>query len=597
LLLCNNSLKYFSLQLADVTDLGNQDPLENINLDFSLPFPSSRPPTAANIYTLSQLTSTTPGIPAAAPPAVLPADLPRRPAPEYDDFGMHEADYVSEEEPSVQEDVKPTRGRGRRANTRSRLATSKNTASAAAGGAKNAEPRNVTQQRKHQALQEKNRRAQRRFRERQKNRVTELEDQVALLNSQLATVVIERDALAQRNLELEAAANNNSVPALSDHQLGGKGVFNINEASLDSPQQQQPVMIATAAAPTSSADGCHCPSALCSQGMTLTPKLAASPVILTPSELCTMSQPVLSMHFGALVKECARTLVEGAGNPQSADRLSSLVDQALSLWHRVGHCNPTSAKQFATCSLDETNRGSPADERAPQIVRSLALIDRQKTDICSLRKLFLERVNTIAASRSAAVNQTTLSSNNSTTTTASTVYGGTSGRSLAMHQLAARQASHYIMNTLQEEHITAVEFETAVTKHVLAPAQAAQLLIHSFPWPPDCLSLTTWVAAESGDADALASLAAEAQARAAATAAAVAGSSVAVMVPVVDTSAIAAGRKTAGATAGWAGGSSMQTPFVLGNSSYPSALMAAAATAGATSSVNTCVIPPSRQRR
>lgn len=36
-------------------------------------------------------------------------------------------------------------------------------------------------------------------------------------------------------------------------------------------------------------------------------------------------------------------------------------------------------------------------------------------------------------------------------------------------------------------------------------------MIHSFPYTPDCLALSTWVAAEDGDAEALALLAAEAQ--------------------------------------------------------------------------------------
>lgn len=515
-------------------------------------------------------------------------------------MALPDAGYASEDEPSIQEEVKPTRGRGKRTGTRSSRggATSKNTG-ATGKTERLTEARNVTQQRKHQALQEKNRRAQRRFRERQKNRVTELEDQVEALTAQLTSVIVERDALAQRNLELEAHANNNmNTSTFSEHQ--GK-VFNNNmqpesphQATPTSPSQQSPppALAAAAAAQTStdfSGDG-HSPSALCAQGMTLTPRLHGSPVVLSPAELCSMSQPVLSMHFGALVKECARTLVEGAGNPHSAERLSQLVDQTLSLWHRVAQCNPTAGKQFATCSLDESARGSPADERAPQIVRSLALTDRQKTDMCNLRKLFLQRVNTIAASRSAAVSQTTAAS----AAAPGTLYGGISGRSLALHQLAARQASHHIINSLQEEHITAVEFETTVTKHVLAPAQAAQMLIHSFPWPPDCLSLTTWVAAESGEADALAALAAEAQARSALTAAAVAGSSGAMMVPAPCAAAVA-GRKTAATTVGGAGGSSMQSPFVLGNPG-PELLMAAAA-GGATSSVNTCVMPPTRQRR
>lgn len=38
-------------------------------------------------------------------------------------------------------------------------------------------------------------------------------------------------------------------------------------------------------------------------------------------------------------------------------------------------------------------------------------------------------------------------------------------------------------------------------------------MIHSFPYTPDCLALSTWVAAEDGDAEALALLAAEAKSR------------------------------------------------------------------------------------
>jgi hypothetical protein len=36
-------------------------------------------------------------------------------------------------------------------------------------------------------------------------------------------------------------------------------------------------------------------------------------------------------------------------------------------------------------------------------------------------------------------------------------------------------------------------------------------MIHSFPYTPDCLALSTWVSAEGGDAEALSMLAAEAQ--------------------------------------------------------------------------------------
>ena len=401
------------------------------------------------------------------------------------------AELTSDSEPPSEREEPPARPQ--RASARGRGATSK-------AKSEKAEPRSAVQQRKHLALQEKNRRAQRRFRERQKLRVVELEEQVAALSQQLSTLLMERDVLAQRNLELEAA----SVSAGNNANNNFIGESPRVIISRPMPQPASEVC----------SDAGHSPSVACSQGMTLTPKLGGQDVVLSPMDLCNMTQPTLSGHFCSLVKECARTFVEGAGTPEVDERVCQLVDQALSLWQRVGQCNPTAAKQFATCKLDEKGRGQPADERAPHIVRSLGLTDRQKAELCNLRRLFLQRVNTIAAGRSSAAGLNL----------GSTVpYGGTSGRTLASHQLAARQASRHIASSLQEEHTTAVEFETMVTRHVLAPAQVAQLLIQSYPWPPDCLALATWVAAESGEAEALGALAAEAQVRAASAAAVVAG--------------------------------------------------------------------------
>lgn len=434
------------------------------------------------------------------------------------------------------------RARPQRVSARGRGATSK-------AKSEKAEPRSAAQQRKHLALQEKNRRAQRRFRERQKQRVVELEEQVAALSTQLSSIIMERDVLAQRNLELEAA----SVSA-------GNNVH--NNATGDSPRV---IISRPMPQPTSEAcsDAGHSPSVACSQGMTLTPKVGGPDVVLNPMDLCNMTQPVLSSHFCSLVKECARTFVEGAGTPEVDERVCQLVDQALSLWQRVGQCNPTAAKQFATCKLDDKGRGQPADERAPHIVRSLGLTDRQKAELCNLRRLFLQRVNTIAAGRSSAAGQNL----------GGTVpFGGTSGRTLATHQLAARQASRHVANSLQEEHTTAVEFETMVTRHVLAPAQAAQLLIQSYPWPPDCLALATWVAAEGGEADALAALAAEAQARAATAAAVVSGKQTAAVQKILNSEK----------SLPLPNAMVPQSPFMIG--AAPAMMISAP-----TSSVNTCL--------
>ena len=464
-----------------MNDLGNQDPLDNLNLDFSLPFPPSKPP-ADPIMSLP----TMPPPSASAPKPEARQSLPGA---------------TSESEDILSEPEEPRSSRPQRS-ARGRAASLKTKA-------EKAEPRNAAAQRKHLALQEKNRRAQRRFRERQKQRVVELEEQVAQLTTELTQLAVERDALAQRNLELESNTNNSAGNNLGSGDSPHDHLF----AAQHHHQHLGPLHHH---ASDTCSDGVHSPSPSCSQGLTLTIKPGSPGITLTPAELCSMSQPVLSSHFSSLVKECAKTFVEGAGTAEVDDRVCDLVDQALQLWHRVAQCNPAAAKQFATVKLDENGRGQPADERAPHIVRSLGLSDIQKGELCNLRRLFVQNVATIATARSSAAGHSLA---------AHAHFGGTSGRALASHQLLARQASRHVASSLQAEHTTAVEFDVRVTRQVLTPAQAAQLLIQSYPWPPDCLALATWVAAENGDADALGALAAEAQARAATAAAAVAAGS------------------------------------------------------------------------
>lgn len=241
-------------------------------------------------------------------------------------------------------------------------------------------------------------------------------------------------------------------------------------------------------------------------GATLSPRMGAPDIVLTLQDLCSMAPSTLCAHFQTMVKELARTVVEEAGTLLAEQRAMQLVDQILNLWQRVGECNPVAAKAFIAGKWEDAQqRGQPADERTPQIMRALGLNDRQKAEIRNLRRLFLQRIASITAERSTAATPSLA---------APPPFGGTSSRALAGHQLAARHAARHVTSSLQEEHTTVVEFETAVTRHVLAPPQVAQLLIQSYPWPPDVLSMATWVAAEEGDADALSGLATEAQARA-----------------------------------------------------------------------------------
>lgn len=318
---------------------------------------------------------------------------------------------------------------------------------------------------------------------------------MAELTAQLSETLRERDAL--RSGELQAA---NSLCTMGPGS-GGDGANGGAQR-----QGTDPLHASEACSDAQAGAASH----VC---LTLTLKAGMPEVALTPADLAAMPAGTLSSHFCTLVKELAKTVVDAAGTSEGEERVRQLIEQALALWSCAGQHNPSAMKQFLTTKLDEGHKGGPADERTPQIVRVLGLSDLQKKELCNLRRLFVQRMAAIANGRSSM---------------ASPVIGapavcGTSGRAMASQQLAARQAARHVTNALHEEHTTALEFENAVTRHVLAPAQVAQLLIQSYPWPPDCLSVATWVAAESGDAEALAALASEAQARNAAAAAAASG--------------------------------------------------------------------------
>lgn len=192
---------------SDVKELDNQDPLEDINLDFSLPFPQAN---AAIPYKEPKFTRD-----------FAPLDHLIREERETEGVKPSvSASYPEGADPQeevnamvTENNAAPTRRTSARS-AKSRQNSFGRGAGVDHGSPKIPEPRMTAAQRKHAALQEKNRRAQRRFRERQKQRVAELEDQVAALEAQLAALTRENEALNHRNGQLEKGDTLNGPPEM-----------------------------------------------------------------------------------------------------------------------------------------------------------------------------------------------------------------------------------------------------------------------------------------------------------------------------------------------------------------------------------------------
>ncbi|KAL6782689.1 hypothetical protein ACKKBG_A07735 [Auxenochlorella protothecoides x Auxenochlorella symbiontica] len=391
--------------------------------------------------------------------------------------------------------------------------------------------------RKQTALQEKNRRAQRRFRERQKMKVAELEEQVATLTLQLDRVTGERAALASHASRLEAAL----AAATAREEAAAVAAPAGAAASSRFPGEETgPALPALSSSrpPGSGAGRGGAPGpAPAESGAGPTPRGAAGagssgvgrsageddpalPVVfqgdlrltlregqsqsLTAEELRGMTPAELARYYKAYVNELAQSLVEG-GAP--AARVGALVDDVCRLWTRVGLCNPAGVKHFSLTRVEAGAGGAGPDDRVAAVSRALDLRADQRASLAGLRALFQGKLAGIRARRRGVVEAL-----------ARAEPVGTGTRPLAALYLASHEAARGLREALREEHILVLDFESTVFKHVLSGLQVAQLMIHSFPWTPDCLALCTWVAAEAGDADALGALAAEAQRKAAAAA-------------------------------------------------------------------------------
>jgi len=416
------------------------------------------------------------------------------------------------------------------------------------------------------AIQEKNRRAQRRFRERQRTRVAELEEQVAELRAEMAVLAGGKKAAEARLMASHyhhhhyptdtatatatAVLNNNNITnsantttaataTTSLHLDSGASLFEgvaqfddddvvITLASLQQEQQHEQEYNAAAPPQVTS-------SVTATDGTTTSIKKG---VALSASQIKSITPSEMSKLYEAYVHELAAVLVEGENNSKglvaagtfTADastaavevgrggggRMDQLVHELLLLITRFSLCNPSAAKQFSFLKLDDPLSATAekremeeeeedeyrrneklALKRLSKVTNALQLTPAQRTAMVQLRRTFSRRLTEIAQAREASLS---LLATAAPPPPSSSLI---SNRQAARQWLKAQHAAESIRQLMREEHVLTLDLISTVTKKVLSSRQMAHLLIHSFPFTPDFLSVCTWVASEEGDAESL----------------------------------------------------------------------------------------------
>lgn len=322
-----------------------------------------------------------------------------------------------------------------------------------------------------QDLQEKNRKAQRRFRERQKAKVSELEQKVA--EQQRAMTV-----LLQDKANLESRVNIFvRVLQMRDEQIeqirSGQRIL----ATKDKDEVAESFK----------------------DDLTLTVR-DGQPLVLTPSQVKNMTLNDMVNIWKEYVNELAQSLIDIDKNPQdvvAADKIKRLCNEATILCMRVAISNPVITKSFVACQLEENCivTGEEPPEMWLNVARSLLLSPEQRSELIQLRRLFISKLSSIIDQRKEIYTLLTGS-----------VPSAIGARHTAIRYLQSHECIEKLKRNMREEHVLKLDWISTLFKHLLTPIQVARCIVQGWPYTPDTLAICSWVAAEDGDAGALAVL-------------------------------------------------------------------------------------------
>ncbi|KAL3143404.1 hypothetical protein ABBQ38_002227 [Trebouxia sp. C0009 RCD-2024] len=341
-----------------------------------------------------------------------------------------------------------------------------------------------------QDLQEKNRKAQRRFRERQKAKVSELEQKVA--EQQRAMTVLLQD---KANLESRV---NIFVRVLQ-----------MRDEQIEQIRSGQRIL-----APKDKDEAAES----FKDDLTLTVR-EAQPLVLTPSQVKNMTLDDMVSIWKEYVNELAQSLVDIDKSPQdvvAAEKIRRLCNEATILCMRVAISNPVVTKSFVACQLEDNCivAGEEPPEMWLSVARSLQLSVEQRSELVQLRRLFISKLSSIIDQRKEIY-----------ALLSSSVPSAIGSRHTAIRYLQSHECIEKLKRNMREEHVLKLDWISTLFKHLLSPTQVARCIVQGWPYTPDTLAICSWVAAEDGDASALAVLTAPSRAPATSGAAAWATSS------------------------------------------------------------------------
>ncbi|KAK9859351.1 hypothetical protein WJX84_005629 [Apatococcus fuscideae] len=314
-------------------------------------------------------------------------------------------------------------------------------------------------------LQEKNRKAQRRFRARQKSKLSELEVRVAELVSQMNSVVADKTnlesrvsvllrVLQMRDEQIEQLRSGQKVPTAEEQGEGMKDdlVLTLHEEA---------------------------------------------PITLNAALIKQMTTVELVKLWKGYVEELAVCLVavEKDTEGKSMERLKALTTELTTLIIRVAISNPMVTKTFVVQKLEETPHLPHNEETIEmwlRVMRSLALTKDQRTELCQLRQLFVQKLSGIVDQRRE-LHQVLMSS----------VPAAINARHTALQYLRASESLEKLRANLREEHNLKMDWTSTLFRHILTPVQCARCVVQAWPWSPDTLAICSWVAVEEGDSGAI----------------------------------------------------------------------------------------------
>ncbi|KAK9844570.1 hypothetical protein WJX74_004153 [Apatococcus lobatus] len=324
-----------------------------------------------------------------------------------------------------------------------------------------------------QKLQEKNRRAQQRFRARQKAKLAEKDSQIQDLVQQLSSLLDASNSLKSQNSVLTRMLELGQQRRTDEQQLSSG-----QHTQAQSMQQQphaaavlSPSLALTGSTGTSTAaSGMTWQEGKLAGALTLTVK-GGQPIQMTAEQVNTLQPDTLKILWKAYVNQLALSLMEleGGNGATAGARLAQLTQEACDLLLRFAAANPHGFKTLSACHLEDPSHGVAGDDWDIWLVvmRALVLTPKQKKDILQLRQAYLSSLKLILQQR-------------------------------AIHRIADS-----IKASLNEESGVLLKFVSGCCNTVFELVQTARMLVQSYPWLPDIVSISSWVAYELGDFEAI----------------------------------------------------------------------------------------------